>query len=230
MRNILAAVVAAALFAPSICVAGVLTFRVQDALHGELPVSFGLDPFRLSADATGLDVDLQGTVNIVSGPLISQTVDPSTGYTTYVYGVGVLTLEGSGSADDGTDVTGSFTAPTEMLEFIVEEGTDDIFGGGRASVQIFLMAGLFDPALAKLLHVQRTTTGGEIGMRLDGIDGGLDTFQRVGFSESGDARLTIDTLSVPEPALLGLGLTSAIGWIALRRRKRGQMVRTGRVT
>lgn len=227
MRTILAGLVAVTLHAPAICVADVLTLTVTD---GELSVLFGLDPFRLSSPFTANGLDVEGTVTIVSGSLLSQSVDVPNGLTSYAYGPGLLTLDGSGHTDDGTFLSGHFVAATEPFQIVVREGADMLFGGGLADdFAIGLGSGLFDPALAQLLRVQRHTSGGSIVLGLEAIDGDPDTRQRQGFDHRGFAELEIGTTSVPEPTLLGLGLTSAIGWMALQRRMRGQMQRTGRV-
>lgn len=221
MRTLVAGLVAATLHAPAFCTADVLTLTVTD---GELAVQFGLDPVSLSSPFTSSAFDVQGTVTIFSGPLLSQTVDEPNGLTSYAYGPGILTLEGSGLTHDGTFVSGHFVAPTEPFQIVVREGADTLFGGGLADdFSVYLGVGLFGPALARLLHVKRNTSGGSILFGLEAIDGNPDTRQRQGFDHRGYAELEIGTASVPEPTLLGLGLTSAIGWMALKRRTRGQM-------
>ena len=82
-----------------------------------------------------------------------------------------------------------------------------------------------------MLQVKPNASGGGIELGLEAIDGDPDTRDRIGWDHRGFAILDIDTepASLPEPTLLGLSLTSAIGWMALKRRTRGQMKHTGRV-
>ena len=227
MRIVLAGVVSTLLFAPSICAADILTLIVSDS--GELRVSFGVAPFELSSPFSSNEFDVEGTVSIVSGPLLSQTVDAENGITSYVYGAGHLTLDAFGETDDGTFVSGGFSAATLPFQIDVEEDADDLFGGGLADdFSIELGAGRFDKALARLFEVHYKTTGGEILLGLEAIDGGPDTFSRDGFDHRGGAALDISTRAVPEPTIAVLGLASAVGWMARRRAR--QMAKARSVT
>lgn len=220
MRTILAGLVAALLFAPSTCLADTLTFIVTD--DGELGVSFGLSPFYLSSPVESDDVNIvDGSVTIVSGPLLSLVVDEANEHTSYLYGAGLLTLEASGFTDDGVFLSGQFVASTEPFQIDVRENADTLFGGGLADdFVIELTGGLFDPALARLLQVRRTSAGGWLGLGLEDIDGEPDDASRLAANHRGATDLEIDTQSVPEPALFMLGLVSAAGWMARTSRTR----------
>jgi hypothetical protein len=216
MRILLAAVVSAVLFAPSICNADVLTLVVSD--FGEMGVSFGLAPFELSSPFSSNEFDVEGSVSIVSGPLLSQTVDEENAITSYVYGAGRLTLSAFGETDDGEFVSGGFSAATMPFQIDVEEDADDLFGGGLADdFWIVLGEGRFDKALARLFAVHYKTTGGEILLGLEDIEGGPETVTRIAVDHRGEADLDIYTRSVPEPTLLGLGLASVVGWMSRKR-------------
>ena len=223
MRAILAGVVAAALWAPSIAAADVLTLIVSD--FGELGVSFGLEPFRLSSPFFSDDFDVEGTVDVTSGPLLSQTIDEDSEVTSYRYGAGRLSLDAFGFTDEGDFVSGSFTAATLPFQIDVEEDADDLFGGGLADdFHIQLGAGRFDHALARLFEVHYKTAGGEMLLGLEDIEGGPDTVSRIAVDHRGGTDLDIYTRVVPEPTLLALGLASAVGWMA--RKRAGQIGRS----
>jgi hypothetical protein len=190
---------------PELCRASVITFEITDG--GELAVRFGLFPFELSADFESRDLDLSGSVNFVSGPLLARVVDEDAGVTSYRYGAGVLHLQGSGFTDNGTFVQGGFTVATSPFWVDVFEEADDLFGGGLADdFYIDLGVGLFDPALARLLKVRRKTTGGDMLLGLEDIDGGPESSRRDGFDHRGYTDLDIVAEPVPEPGLVALAL------------------------
>ena len=80
-----------------------------------------------------------------------------------------------------------------------------------------LGAGRFDKALARLFGVHYKTTGGEILLGLEDIEGEPDTVTRIAVDHRGEADLDIYTQAVPEPTLVVLGLASAVGWMARQR-------------
>ena len=122
------------------------------------------------------------------------------------------------SPDDGTFLSGSFVAATDPFQIDVVEDADDLFGGGLADdFSIVVGAGRFDEALARLFGVHVKTTGGEIVLGLEAIDGGPDTAARRGYDHRGGTDLEIGTQAVPEPTLFVLGLASAVGWMARKR-------------
>lgn len=218
MSFIRTGLVAALLLAPSISEAETLTLLVTD--DGELAATFGLLPFRLSSPVESDTQSVSGTVLIVSGPLISQTVDEVNGVTRYHYGAGQLTLDLSGWTDGGTSLSGRFEATTDPFQIDVEEDADELFGGGLADdFFIELGRGRFDPALAGLLQVRRTSMGGWMDLGLEDIDGEPDDATREGFDHRGQTVLSIPVTSVPEPSMLSLCLLAA-GWMVHRARHR----------
>lgn len=214
MRMLLAAALVA-LLAPGVSTAAPLQFEVSGG--GELAVSFGLDPFELTAPFSSFDGVVSGSITIVSGPLLDLIVDDP--FTSYRYGSGLLTLDAEGFAPDGTFVQGTFTAPTDPFWIDLEEDSDDLFGGAIADdFEIGLGPGLFDPELAKLLGVDTNTFAGFIDFGLEAITGDPDSRSRTGFDHRGFANLEIDAVEVPEPASLLLMVTAGAAWFTRRRR------------
>jgi hypothetical protein len=209
-----AALLTLALVAPSTpAAADTIDLRL---FHGELQISFGLEPFTLQSPFSIQvgDLDLDGTITLVSGPLLDlDSSDPAS--TLYTYGPGTFTLEAFWD-ENGTPLSGGLTTPVDGFSFSVCEGCDSLFGGGLADLLITPGNGLFDEALARALHVLRPASVDFIDIGLEDIDGDPASLRRIGFDHKGYVDVTIDTV-VPEPPLLLLGVVSATA-LALRRR------------
>ena len=197
-----------ALLVPSSAGASTILFQINGgrAVFGQVPFQAG--------DALGGNGFLRdGTARLVSGPLVSLDVDSINGLTTYAYGAGLLELAMT-LTEGGSDVTGSFSAPTEAFSFVVCEGCDRRGNANAPDFVIPLGPGLFDANVADFFHIDPHTLGGFVRFGLEDIDGGPLSDRRVGFDHGGFALIAIEVRDIPEPSLLlalSLGAAAIFG-------------------
>lgn len=202
-------------------------------ISNEVAVSFGLDAFRISHElypyaGVGEDVFVdRGWVEFVSGPLTARTVDDTSGdvITSYLFKPGKLVVDLLAFDNDGNEIAGRFRASTLAFQVDVCEGCDALFDASSAlDFEILLGAGRFSATLARLLGVERETSGGSLPLGLDGIDGDGASASRIGFSHTGEARIAVNAVAapdvVPEPGLVALSLPAIAGWLVRRTRAR----------
>jgi hypothetical protein len=234
MRAILSVLVAVTLFVPRAAAASEILFRISDG--GELAFDFGQQPVEISGPFTEVAIDglvccgaIDGSVDILSGPLLDLTVfpdgcgaDPPCESSVYSYGPGTLSIDAQFELPDGSVGTGGFAGTILDFTISVCEGCDYLFGGSLADdIVINLGSGLFDPAFAWFLGVSGSTSGGTFVIGPEGITGDSTSRVRTGFSHSGYADLVVTTVTpVPEPGTMALSIVAVAAFSARRRRAR----------